>query len=264
MSFWKIAVQAASDAGKKVEEALQPKRPTQDLRLPLGGRIGGFIKVNEASLLSASVFGSFITPPETGEVKISAISRVRLDGWPDSLAMHRYYLATGDGGEKERYIQVMTSSGELKEAVYFTSLVRLYPSDPEMLKYYSGELGDDGIGGREWVFAREDLEGILSASQFKSLPASTAEVSWQRAIGEGDHFSPIHGTETRIDDAVGDGGVHQEIWCMPHTRVLEGSFIEHLFVSLEVMNSHDGKREQEVHVDFMVGIPLSVGDFQII
>lgn len=264
MSFWKILSRSASDVTTKLGGKLQPKPATQDQSLPLGGRIGGYIQVNDSAILVASTLGSIVVPPETGEVRIIAISRIRLEGWPEKLGLYRYYVATGDGGDKERYIQVMTENGVFKEAVYFTSLTRLYPQNPEMIKYYSGELGDDGIGAGEWVFNRDDLKGLLTEEQFKSLSIEINEIAWQRAIGDGNHVSPVKGVENRIDDAVGDMGIHQQVWCMPHTRALQGGLVEHLFISLEVMDSHDGKREQDVHVDFMVGVPLSADDFRII
>ena len=264
MSLWKLIARNVGGVTGKIGEKIDPKHLTQDSGLPLGGRIGGYMKIGNAAFLTASLFGSFITKPETGEVKIEAISRVRLDGWPGNVAVHRYYLAKGDDSGKERYIQVLSRNGQPEEVIYFTSLVRLYPDDSNTIKYYSGELGSDGIGGTEWVFSRDDLQGILSGEQFQSLPADQQEIVWQRAVGEGEHFLPIHGVENRIDDSVGDKGIHQQVWCMPHIRQLSEGVFEHLFVSLEVMDSHDGKREQEVHVDFMVGVPLSMSDIQIV
>jgi hypothetical protein len=265
MSLWKLATAAAADTTARAKAAIEPKVPTQDTNLPLGGRIGGYMKVNGSSIFTAETLGSFVAAPSIGEVKIAAISRVRLQGWPEELGLFRYYLATGDGTDKERYIQVMTRKGKAEEVVYFTSFAKLYPDTAETLKYYSGELGnDEGLGGREWAFTRDDLKGLLSESQFASIPQGQTEVVWQRAIGDAEYVRPVHGFENRIDDAVGDKGLRQEVFCMPYQRVLEGGLVEHLFIELEVVKSHDGKKEDDVHVDFMVGIPLSISDFQII
>lgn len=265
MSLWKLTSASMHDVVARATTALTPKRSTQDSDLPLGGRIGGYAKVDEAAILTATMLGSFVVAPSIGEAKITAISRVRLGGWPDEMGMFRYYLAKGDDGEKERFIQVVTQKGVVSEVVYFTSLTRLYPDSVNGLKYYSGELGNEGIGGAEWVFTRDDLKGLLTDTQFNSLPADKADVSWNRAVGSGDHVLPVHGTENRIDDAVGDMGLRQELRIMPHERVLEGGLVEHLLVSLEVMKSHNGEQEKDVHVDFMIGIPLAVsGGFQII
>jgi len=264
MSFWKLAIRAAADEKAKLAATLAPKRAVQDTSLPLGGHIGGYVKVDKAALFAASMLGSFVVPPETGECVIAAISRVRLDDWPESLGVYRYYLATGDDGGKERYVQAMVRDGKLVEAVYYTSLTRLITGDPEVQKYYSGELDKEGIGDREWVFPRSDLEGMLTAEQFATLGKDVEGITWQRAIGDGDFHLPLHGVETRIDDSVGIRGISQEVWCMPHVRPLEGGLVEHLFISLEVVKSHDGKQEDDVHVDFMVGMPLALTDFQII
>lgn len=265
MSLWKIASASMHDAATRATTALTPKRSTQDSGLPLGGRIGGYAKVDEAAIFTATVLGSFVIAPSIGEAKITAISRVRLDGWPDEMGMFRYYLAKGDDGDKERFIQVVTRNGVVSEVVYFTSLTRLYPDSVDGLRYYSGELGDEGIGGTEWVFTRDDLKGLLTDAQFNDLPADKAEIAWNRAVGSGDHVLPVRGMENRIDDAVGDMGLRQELYIMPHERVLEGGLVEHLLVSLEVVKSHNGEPEKDVHVDFMIGIPLAVSaGFQII
>jgi hypothetical protein len=84
-------------------------------------------------------------------------------------------------------------------------------------------------------------------------------------LGGGDHVLPIHGVENRIDDAVGDTGLSQELRCMPYERILEGDLVEHLLISLEVVKSDGNENQKDVHVDFMIGIPLAVsGGFQII
>lgn len=263
MSLWQTATRVAQKALGSVHTALEPKLPHQDTGLPYGGRIGALAEIGESAILVATTLGSIIESPETGEVVVKAISRVRMEGWPSHLALYRYYLTTGDSGEKERYIQVLVEDGEPKEAVYFSSIHRLFPDTPETIQFYTGEDSGDRVGGREWVFGIGDLKGILSQDQLQVL-GDKNELVYSRAIGEGDYYPPLKGIENRIDDGVGNKGIHQKVWCMPYVRQLDGNIQEHLFVSFEVMDSHDGKKERDVHVDFMVGISISTNDFRII
>jgi hypothetical protein len=261
MSFLAIVKEVARRGLSSAQRG--PELPVQDTGLPYGGRIGSLAQIGEATILVAVTLGSIIDSPKTGEVTIKAISRIRLQGWPEHLALYRYYLATGDGGEKERYIQVMTDHGEPKEVIYFASIYRLFPDSSDTIRFYTGEDEAERIGQREWVFARSDLLTFLNQEQLQAL-GDKPELVYARAIGDDDYHPPIQGVENRIDDAVGDKGVRQKIWCTPHTRTLDGNIQEHLYVSLEAMDSHDGKAERDVHVDFMVGIPISTNDFRIV
>ncbi len=227
---------------------------------PLGARVGAYITIDASVFVTAQALGSLVVPPDPGDVTIRAISRVRFDGGNTSL--YRYYLSTGDGGENERYVQIFGGDDGVAEIVYCTSLTRLYPSDPKVLKYYSGELGTEGVGGMLWTFSREDMEQFLSSEQLRIL-SDARDVVWQRAVGKGDHQSPLHGLEKRIDDSQGINGSCQEIWYVPYTRDVNG-YTEHLFISLEVMQSRNGESVRDVHVDFMVGMPLNESMLRII
>ena len=263
MGFFAIAKKAASMSLEGVRGATEFRPPTQDVGLPYGGHIGALAQVNDAAFLVANMLGSIVEPPGTGEVVVKAISRVRMDGWPNDTQLHRYYLTTGDDGmEKERYIQVVSNSGVPREAMYFSSLFRLYPDSPDVIRFYNGEDEKDRIGGQEWFFARSDLEKWLNKSQLQTL-GTMEELVYQRAVGDGVYHPPLTGVENRIDDAVGNTGLRQRLWCMPHVRALD-TIQEHLVISLEIMDTHDGKREKEVHVDFMVGISIATTDFRII
>lgn len=263
MSFFAIVKKAAAASLEKVHGAADYKPPTQDMGLPYGGHIGALAEVSDVAFLVANALGSIIDPPGTGEVVISSISRVRMNGWPNDTVIHRYYLATGDSGEKERYIQVVSVDGKAKEAIYFASIFRLYPDSQDVVRFYNGEDETDRIGGGEWFFPRSDLESWLNKQQIQAL-GDKPELVYQRAVGDGEYHPPLQGVENRIDDAVGNTGLRQKLWCMPYVRNLDGNIQEHLFISLEVVEAHDGKKEREVHVDFMVGISIATTDFRII
>lgn len=263
MSFLKILEEVIKGKMQAGQAALAPKLPTQDIGLPYGARIGGFAKIDDVAIFTASTLGSIIDSPKTQQVKICAISRVRITGWPNNLALHRFYLETGDNGDKERYIQVVSEGGVPKETIFFSSMLRLYPNSPGVIRFYTGEDEADRIGHRQWVFGRADLEAHLGKEQFARI-GNKNELVYDRAIGDGDYHLPIQGVENRIDDAVGDTGMRQNLWCMPHVRTLEAGLQEHLFISLEEMSTRNGNRVRDVHVDFMIGIPLSINDFRIL
>ena len=83
-TLWKLGRTIATDAIVRPEtEKLD--LPRKDLDLPLGGRIGALLQIKDGQLNVAQILGSIVTPPSTGQVTITAISRPRPDGWPEDL-----------------------------------------------------------------------------------------------------------------------------------------------------------------------------------
>ena len=235
----------------------------EDAGLPLGGQIGSLVKFRVSSFLRAA--GSLVPMPEDGQ-QVQSISRLRVD---IQGTVHRYYLERGDGGRgNERFLQVYTDvTGAVTELVYFTRLLRLYPTSPEEQSAY---LGEDGRGLGEVSFS-------LSCGQLETLDLDPqvlaaampqpdgGDVPYIRAAGPADahHVQPFRGLENRIDDTQGIHGLRQEVVFMPYERTLAGGAREQLLISTEILKDQDGQAQREIHVDFMVGLVLTSADVTI-
>lgn len=244
-----------------------PSPTRQDTDLPLGARIGGLVQVDAGQFLIARTLGSIVAEPNLGEAKIVAISRIRPHGWPDDMIIYRYYLATGDRDETERYLQVTVEGGAVKEVTYWNTLERKRSGDPigdnPWFQAYDGSLGM-GLGENRYSYPSAELEILLTPKQFAAIGISP-EIIWDRAMGTPDSYmSPIRVREDRIDDAIGETGMSQRVHFMDYVRSLEGGLTEHLWISLEVVLADDGQTAQDVHVDFMIGIPVPITAIRIV
>ena len=89
-----------------------------------------------------------------------------------------------------------------------------------------------------------------------------------------DFIQPFVGSETRLDDAEGMQGIKQEIYYMPYRRDIKGGNIndeeskgntEYLFITTEIVQSQNGDTsKREMHVDFMIGIPVELERINIL
>ena len=233
----------------------------QDDSLPLGARIGSVVQLQKTPFIRAISNGSFIEMPTDAQSTIQAISRVNLEL---SGKLYRYYLQKGDNGndgEKEIYVQLYVNErGEVAEAIYCTRLIRIIPETEEDQQIYTGRSGY-GLGDLHfslWRFQLEDL-GYGEADIYAAF-GDDESIEYHRDDGdpEQEFVQPFVGSEVRLDDALGEQGLKQEIYFMPYRRDIKDMH-EYLFITTEVVQSKNGDAGQrEIHVDFMVGVPIDL------
>ncbi len=228
----------------------------EDQGLPLGGRIGGMLKMQMTPFIHASTNGSLMQIPDDRDTLIRAVSRVNLDM---SGSLFRYYLATGDDDSPEKYLQLyQDDKGQVAELMYCTRLTRLIPETEEDQEAYMGEAGY-GLGDKSYTLWREQLAGLgFDDADLKNVFDDGDSITYQRDAGDpqSEFVRPFSGTETRIDDVGGEHGLKQQVVFMPYARSLAGG-TEFLLITTEIVLSQDGdSNKRGIHVDFMIGIPL--------
>lgn len=249
--------------GKKHVENHRGPELRPDAGLPFGARIGSLLDIRKAAFIRAQSGGSLIVPPAADEVSIQAISRVKLDGLPGKL--YRYYLAKGDDGNGEKFLQVYTSAdGEVAELLYCSTLTRFVPETEEDQALFTGRDGR-GLGEQTFTLAREQLEELdIDPMLLERALASADVIEYRRDVPGPEFVAPFKGVETRLDDTGGTQGLTQRVYYMAYARDLAVG-IEQLLISTEIVDSQDGDASRRaIHVDFMVGIPLEPDRIQIL
>ncbi len=257
---WKSAVNYAKDIAEKHGFSSDIE---QDENLPLGARIGGFVRLQKSPFIRAISEGSLIDMPTDAQSVIKAISRVKLNL---SGSLYRYYLQTGDlqtgdADAKEIFLQVYVNElGQVSEAIYCTQLTRLIPETDEDQKIFMGLVGY-GLGDKRyslWRFQLEELGYVESDLQVIFGGDETLDYSRDAGDVDQEFLAPFTGTEVRLDDALGQQGLQQDIYFMPYKREVKGH-TEYLFITTELVKSKNGDTSQrEIHVDFMVGMPVEL------
>lgn len=235
----------------------------QDDDLPLGARIGGFIRLQKSPFIRAISEGSLIEMPTDAQSIIKAISRVKLNL---SGSLYRYYLQTGDlqtddSNEKEIFLQVyVNEAGNVSEAIYCTQLTRIVPETDEDQKIFMG-LAGYGLGDKSYSLWRFQLEELgFVESDLQVIFGSDETIDYLRDAGdiEQEFLTPFNGSEVRLDDALGQQGLRQQIYFMPYKRKVKEN-TEYLFITTELVESKNGDTSQrEIHVDFMIGISVEL------
>lgn len=252
---WKHAVSYAKDIAEKHGFGGEQN---QDEDLPLGARIGGFLRLQKSPFIRAISEGSLIDMPTDAQSVIKAISRVKLNL---SGSLYRYYLQKGDANEKEIYLQVYVNElGEVSEAIFCTHLTRLIPETDEDQQIFMG-LAGYGLGDKRYSLWRFQLEELgYVESDLQVIFGGDETIDYYRDAGdqEQEFIAPFTGSEVRLDDAIGQQGLQQDIYFMPYKREVKGN-TEYLFITTEMMKSKNGDASQrEIHVDFMIGIPVEL------
>lgn len=231
--------------------------PRVDDGLPLGARIGSVVRIQQAPLLRASADGSLIALPEEGDVRIVAVSQIRLSM---GGSLYRYYLATGDRDEQEKFLQVyQNAQGVVTDILFCTQLTRLIPETAEDQDAYMGAAGA-GLGDRSYTLSRNQLAASgLDDADLQLVFGAQDGLDYWRDAGDPDiaFVPPYTGSEIRLDDAQGQHGLRQEIYFMPYQRRLRGGGSEFLLITTAILTSVNGDRSRRgIHVDFVIGIPL--------
>jgi hypothetical protein len=247
LRYAKAAWSGGHDGGEAVADA----------GLPLGARLGSVVAIQAAPFLRASAAGGLIQDFPPG-AQIVAISRLKV---PMSGKVYRYYLTKADDlTAKESFLQFyLNPEGAVVDACYCKHLTRLYPTTADEQVAFTGEAGH-GLGDLRFTLSREELAAAgLPEAQLTSALAGAEQLTYEREGGSPDaeFVAPYQGTEVRVDDRAGEGGLTQLIWFMPYARALADGSIERLLISTEVVQSIDGNaNRRSVHVDFMICIPL--------
>jgi len=231
--------------------------PRVDDGLPLGARIGSLVRLQQAPLLRAGADGSLISLPEQADIRIVAVSHIRLNL---GGRLYRYYLSTGDRDEQEKFLQVyQNAQGVVTDILFCTQLTRVIPETAEDQDAYMGASGA-GLGDRSYTLNREQLAASgLDEADLQLVFGAGDGLDYWRDAGDPDiaFVPPYAGSETRIDDAAGQRGLRQEIYFMPYVRQLHGGGKEYLLITTAILTSVNGDRSRRgIHVDFVIGIPL--------
>jgi len=256
---WKNAVNYTKNIwAKDIAQKHGFSNGDQDKDLPLGARIGGFIRMQKSPFIRAISEGSLIDMPTDAQSVIKAISRVKLNL---SGSLYRYYLQTGDVNEKEIFLQVYVNpQGQVEEAIYCTQLTRLIPETDEDQQIFMG-LAGYGLGDKNyslWRFQLEELGFVESDLQVIFGVDDTIDYARDAGDTEQEFLEPFTGSEIRLDDALGQSGLQQKIYFMPYKRKVKEN-AEYLFITTELLESKNGDASQrEIHVDFIVGIPVEL------
>ena len=256
---WKNAVDYAKNVwAKDVAEKHGFSTGAQDKNLPLGARIGGFMRLQKSPFIRAISEGALIDMPTDAQSVIKAISRVKLNL---SGNLYRYYLQTGDLDKKEIFLQVYSDAqGQVTEAIYCTQLTRLTPETDEDQQIFMG-LAGYGLGDKNYSLWRFQLEELgFAESDLQVIFGADETIDYARDAGdlEQDFIEPFIGSEVRLDDALGQQGLRQKIYFMPYKRKVKQTS-EYLFITTEVLESQNGdSNKREIYVDFMVGIPVEL------
>ena len=260
---WKDAYQYVGKLFNKhgqdelIADDMHAENGRQDSALPLGARIGSVVNLQKTPLIRAISQGSLIAMPDEAETRIVAISRLKLS---ISGKIYRYYLnRDANGGEK--FLQLYCDANDdLQELLYCSHLTRLIPETVEDQQAFLGENGA-GLGDRNYSLWREQLVGIgWDESSLDSIFADADSLQYERDAGDPaqEFVAPFKGMETRIDDAAGKLGLQQDVVFMPYRRSLNeaGDQSELLLISTEILRSKDGDSKRDIHVDFMIALPL--------
>lgn len=254
---WKDAFDYVKGAATKRGMAEGPA----DQDLPLGARIGSVVSLQQGGLLRATAAGSLVRAPAAADTRILAISRLKLN-----LAgkVYRYYLDNGDDQADEKFLQVyVDAQGQVAEVLYCSQLARVIPETVEDQQAYTGEQGY-GLGDRSYTLWRAQLDAQLDQlgldeADLDLVFGQDEGVDYQRDAGNADaeFVQPFTGSETRIDDAGGSGGLKQDLYYMPYARELDGAGTEFLLITTEILRSVNGDASKRgIHVDFVIGIPV--------
>jgi len=247
---------------KKIFDAKTGKDPIDqdvDHGLPFKAKVGSLITLNVSPFLRAE--GTLVKAPDRMQTVV-AISRLRM---PMDGKLYRLYLTKGDdASEMESFIQVyMTAKGDIDELQYYQRMLRMYPETEVDYNLFTGR-SEEGLGFKEFSLWKEQMAGIgYDEVLLDEAFGDEEQLVFERQIPGADFLRPFTATENRIDNSAGSEGLLQEVIFMPYVRELESGGQELLLLSAETVKEQNHRQKQEVHVDFMIGVPLTESDVSI-
>lgn len=235
----------------------------EDSNLPFKAKIGGVVDIQMTPFIQASTQGGLIrTPNNTKSLTIKAISKVKLDLTGE---VYRYYLNKGDGLDiDEEFIQVYCLNDKPVEVLYCQSLGRIYPETKEEQNLYLGKYGK-GLGEIEYTIWKDQIieSELYTEAQVNDIFQGQESFTYTRVYGGEKAFvKPMEGKETRIDDSKGLTGLEQNTYYCQYGRCLT-TLTEYLLINTEIIESIDGNSLTEIHVDFMIAVPLEIERIKI-
>lgn len=250
--------------GKKLDQraaAAGRAMPRADEGLPLGAMVGGILEIPRASF--ALLTGSLVRVPDSAQLPIEAVSRVRLEADSD-LMMHRYYTGVGDlQGRGLSFLQVIGNSDGIVDVGYYQIGCRQIPQTAEDQAAFMGR--GFGLGEVDYLMAEDQLREMnLPMEQIIELLAGQDALNFKRDLDGEDYVAPLVGRETRIDDAFGQTGLTKKVRFMPYSRTLPDGNVERLLVSFDAVDSVNGVAKTRVYVNFLVGLGLDLQKVRVI
>ncbi len=250
--------QAAAAVMRKKAGVEAPKG--EDTGLPFNARVGGLITLNISPFVRAH--GTLLRSPGAVHT-IVAISKMHI-GLEGNV--YRFYIEKGDSAtDRESYVQVYVDSKKtVQEVLYFDRLLRMFPENADDLAAFTGKV-EAGLGQLEFSLWKAQLAEIGYDESVLGIAFGDAEsIAYTRMTpSQSDYMAPFEGRENRIDDSKGEQGLRQKIVFMPYERTLPLGGKEQLFISTEMVQDQNGKDSDSVHVDFMLGLPLSEIDVKV-
>ena len=233
---------------------------SEDTGLPFNARIGSLMTLNTSPFVRAQ--GTLLLSPSASHT-IVAISRMHIGLEGD---VYRYYMETGDSAtDRESYIQIYVDSKKaIQEIMYFDRLLRMFPEDQDTLAAFTGKT-ENGLGQQEFSLWKAQLADVgYSESLLNGAFGNNESIAYTRMTpSQREYVAPFEGSENRIDDSKGENGLRQRIIFMPYERTLLLGTKEQLFISTEIVQEQNGQQEESVHVDFMIGLPMSEIDVKV-
>ncbi|MEX3983939.1 DUF2491 family protein [Paraburkholderia sp. EG287A] len=254
--------------GKKFDDAARahaPKLDRADTGLPFNAQIGALLEVPRTDF--AVLDGSLLDVPKSAQLPIVAVSRIHLDA-DDDLAVFRLYTDTGHdrGGDGASFLQVVCRAGNLADVQdigFYQHLCREFPVTDEEQAPFRGE----GFGlGESDYFMEADLLSTMpqAAGRVPEILAGGTAIQFVRDTAGGTYVKPFEGGENRLDDAVGEKGMHKRISFMPYARSLAGGQTERLLISFDYVKTVDGSRNPAAYVDYWAGLPLDLNKVKVL
>ena len=244
---------------KKVIEKKVEQQTPKAYSIPMGLDLGKVFTISP--VVFALVDDSLVMPTDSRENIICAVSSLKAGN--GARVGYRAYVKKGDSDtEPEQYLQVTSDEADF-ECIWFTRLHRHYPQTTEDMEAFMGK--GYGSGEREFNISRGMLEGLgFDTKVLDNVYKNEDTLVYTREIGDADYVSPIEQLETRVDSKDCESGLTQKSSFMLYSRILANGTKEFLWISLEVEQSKNGVKSDEVHVDFMVGLKVDSNRIKVI
>lgn len=245
---------------KKFDDAARahaPKPDRVDTGLPFNAQIGALLELPRTDF--AVLDGSLLTVPKSAQLPIVAVSRIHLDA-DDDLALFRLYTDTGldRGGDGASFLQVVCRAGhvdDIQDLGFYQHLCRDFPITDEEQAPFRGE----GFGlGEQDYFMEADILATMPpvANRIQEVLGGNEAIQFVRDTPGGFYVKPFEAGENRLDDAVGEKGLHKRLSFTPYARSLAGGQTERLLISFDYVKTVDGSRNRAAYVDYWAGLPL--------
>ena len=232
-----LLTQLLRKQGQKVGLLSKPQE-TLDKGLPLGGRIGGLVHIEDTSFIVANSVGGLVNRVAES-ASIVAICSYALGG----NKTYRYLLDT----DPLSYIQVTQQDGKVEEVLYFVQVHRLQPTSIEV---FDNLLGEGGLG----------------SAQFNS-PMTNPPTAYVRCMGgeDDEYVEPFECTQKCIFDPLGETGFRAAVNLSYYSRLLSDGTPEFMCISMiEPLDVGPGMEGIDTAFVYDLGFPISRNSITII